>query len=75
MNLDVHQVRFNHSHYFAKSNTLMLNFTAIVDGHVQPNWEIDAYHWFSREEARKNIRPHSLAESFLLGYLDGTYHF
>lgn len=75
MNLDVHQVRFNHSHYFAKSNTLMLNFTAIVDGHVYPNWEIDSYHWFSREEARKNIRPNSLAEAFLVGYLDGTYHF
>ncbi|MDD6460849.1 MAG: NUDIX domain-containing protein [Absicoccus sp.] len=75
MNLDVHQVRFNHSHYFAKSNTLMLNFTAIVDGHVHPNWEIDSYHWFSREEARKNIRPNSLAEAFLVGYLDGTYHF
>ena len=75
MNLDVHQVRFNHSHYFAKSNTLMLNFTAIVDGHVHPNWEIDSYHWFSREEARKNIRPNSLAEAFLVGYLDGAYHF
>lgn len=75
MNLDVHQVRFNHSHYFAKSNTLMLNFTTIVDGHVHPNWEIDSYHWFSREEARKNIRPNSLAEAFLVGYLDGTYHF
>ena len=31
MNLHVVNVRFNHSHYFAKSNTLMLNYTAIVD--------------------------------------------
>lgn len=75
MNLDVHAVRFNHSHYYAKSNTLMLNYTAIVDGKEDPNWEIDSYHWFSREQARANIRPNSLAQAFLLGYLDGVYHF
>ena len=76
MNLHVVNVRFNHSHYFAKSNTLMLNYTAIVDSmDVHENDDIDAYRWFSREEAAKNVARHSLAGDFLKGYLTGEYHF
>ncbi len=76
MGLDVEEVKFNHSHYFAPSNTLMLNFTAIVhDEHVHANEEIDSYKWFSIEEARKSIRPNSLAKDFLIGFLDGVYSF
>ena len=76
MNLRVVKVRFNHSHYFSKSNTLMLNYTAIVDSmDVHENDEIDAYRWFSREEAAKNVARHSLAGDFLKGYLTGEYHF
>lgn len=75
MGLDVQSVSFNHSHYFEKSNTLMLNFTAVVKGETNPNWEIDSYSWFSLEDARKSIREKSLAEAFLLGYLDGVYDF
>ena len=29
--LEAREVRFNHSHYFAPSNTLMLNFTVTVE--------------------------------------------
>ncbi len=76
MDLDVDEVTFNHSHYYAKSNTLMLNFTAVVKNQdAHPNHEIDSYRWFSVEDARKNIRDGSLAESFLLGYLDKTWTF
>ena len=68
MNLHVVNVRFNHSHYFAKSNTLMLNYTAIVDSmDVHENDEIDAYRWFSREEAAKNVARRSLAGDFFKG--------
>ena len=50
----------------------MLNFTVTVpDGDANPNWEIDAWRWFSLQEARENIRSGSLAEIFLNGYLDG----
>ncbi len=74
--LKVAGYHFNRSHYFKPSNTLMLNFTAVVeDMTLSPNKEIDSYAWFSPEEAREHIAKGSLAEAFLLGYLDGTYHF
>ena len=66
------KITFNRSKYFERSNTLMLNWTVeIEDASVlKPNSEVDSYHWFSFEEARKNIRPGSLAEWFLDSYLD-----
>ena len=72
MGLHVTSLKFNHSHYFAPSNTLMLNFTATVAGdEPTPNREIDSYDWFTPEEARVNIKDGSLAERFLKFYLDG----
>jgi NAD+ diphosphatase len=74
--LTVSRVQFNHSHYYARSNTLLLNFTAVVDGmNVHENSEIDSYRWFTREETRKNVSKPSLAGDFLEGYLTGKYHF
>ncbi len=76
LGLHVSEVHFNHSRYFARSNTLMLNFTAVVDNmDVHENREIDSYRWFSYEEARENISRPSLAGDFLDGYLTGSYHF
>ncbi len=76
MSLNVLEMHFNRSHYFAPSNTLMLNFTAIVeDGVPHPNSEIDAYNWFPVEEAKKKIRPNSLAQAFLNGFFEEEYHF
>lgn len=76
LGLDVTSVHFNHSHYFAGSNTLMLNFTVTVSGETpKPNREIDYWEWFSKEEAAKNIAPGSLASEFLHGYLTGEYTF
>ena len=67
-------ISFNRSHYYAPSNTLMLNFTAVAESlDVHPNEEVDAWRWFSREEARQNIRPDSLAQAFLEGYIKGAY--
>lgn len=74
--LEVRNIHFNHSHYFAPSNTLMLNFTVTVDNQdAHPNNEVDAWKWFSVEEAQKNIKPDSLAQAFLNGFLTGEYHF
>ncbi len=73
--LTVTGVRFNHSHYFAPSNTLMLNFAVKVEGEVHTNEEVDTWAWFTLEEARQNIRKNSLAKAFLLGWLDGVYDF
>ncbi len=72
LGLSVETLRFNHSHYFAPSNTLMLNFTVTVaEEDPHPNWEVDSWRWFTVEEARRNIKPGSLAAAFLNGYFDG----
>ena len=68
----VSRIKFNRTSFFEPSNTLMCNFTAFVkdDSELLTNAEIDSYQWFSPDEARKNIRPDSLAEKFLNAYLD-----
>lgn len=70
--LNVTGITFNRTHFFEPSNTLMCNFTAYVDNaeELNPNSEVDAYHWFTPEEARANIRANSLAQEFLNAYLD-----
>lgn len=65
------ELRYNRSEYLPRTNTLMLNFTVLVDGEdVRPNEEIDAWRWFSRDEARAAILPGSLAARFLNEYFD-----
>ena len=72
LGMTVSSIHFNRSHYYSRSNTLMLNFTVTVkESEAHPNREVDAWRWFTIEEARQNIRPNSLAEIFLNGYLDG----
>lgn len=74
--LNVQEYRFNVSNYYAPSNTLMLNFTAIVDEcGARTSEEVDSWKWFSPEEARANIKNGTQAQAFLNGYLDGEYHF
>ena len=73
LGMEAARLRFNRSRYFAPSNTLMLNFAVVAaPGQPAPNWEVDEWQWFTREEARRNIRQASLAEQFLTGYLDRT---
>ena len=74
--MEVISVHFNHSHYFAPTNTLMLNFTVTVaEPEVHANFEVDDWRWFSVEEARRSIKPNSLAAAFLNGYFSGEYPF
>ena len=70
--MTVSRIKFNRTSFFEPSNTLMCNFTAFVkdDSELSPNKEIDSYQWFSPDDARRNIRPNSLAERFLNAYLD-----
>lgn len=70
--MTVSHMKFNRTQFFEKSDTLMCNFTAFVkdSSELDPNYEIDSYSWFTRDEARANIRPNSLAEYFLVSYLD-----
>ncbi len=71
--LNVVSLSYNRSAYFEKTNTLMLNFTCIVDsedlGGVTS--EVDKAAWFDFERARRDIKPGSLARKFLESFLDG----
>ena len=76
LGVEAADIRFNRTHYFGPSNTLMINFRILLDSEeIHPNEEIDSWQWFSLEEARERVRPNSLARDFLEGMLDGTYHF
>lgn len=76
LGLTVTKAWFNRSHFFKPSETLMLNFSCVVSNEeVHENFEIDKYTWFSIEDAKKNIRPNSLAQQFLLGYFNKQYDF
>jgi NAD+ diphosphatase len=70
--MTVSRIKFNRTSFFEPSNTLMCNFTAFVKDacEMSPNGEIDSYQWFTPDEARRNIRPDSLAQRFLNAYLD-----
>ena len=66
-------LRFSHSRYYAGSNTLMLNFVAVLrDDRIAPNHEIDSFAWFTPEAALEAIRPNSLAKAFLAYHLGKT---
>ncbi|MDO5109215.1 MAG: NUDIX domain-containing protein [Erysipelotrichaceae bacterium] len=76
LGLEVQFLSFNRSHFYAPSNTLMFNFTAVVsDADAVPNEEIDSWSWMGIDEARSRIRRNSLAQAFLNGYLSGTWNF
>lgn len=70
--LTVKSLRFNRSSYLEKSNSLMLNYSAFIDNpdELKTNNEIDSYHWFSYQDALKNIKPGSLAEKFLQEFVN-----
>ena len=70
--MTVSRIRFNRTEFFEKSDSLMCNFTAFVKdaSELNTNFEVDRYAWFTPDEAKANIRPNSLAEKFLVSYLD-----
>ena len=75
LGLTVTDLHFEKSEYFAPSNTLMLNFSCVVDSdslaHVSEE-EIDSCRWFSFEEAEENIAKGSLASRFLHRFVSKT---
>ncbi len=73
--LDVISMKFNKSAYFEKSNTLMLNFSCIVNSESLSGLntgEVDTAKWFTPDRAREEIKPGSLARCFLINYLDSN---
>lgn len=72
LSLNVIEAQFLRSRYFEKTNTLMLNFVSIVedDDFTLKIDEVDEATWFTFDEATKAIRSNSLAEFFLLSFLN-----
>ncbi len=75
--LNVIDCGFNRSEYYEKSNTLMLNWYAVVDDMDLSDMdqdEVDHAKWFTFDEARKAVerpgQPLSLAGRFLHAFLD-----
>lgn len=58
--------RFLGSHYYAPSETLMLNFLALLEeDEVSPGPEVDSWEWVSVNEAIKLVKSGGLAETLL----------
>lgn len=71
LGIEVSEIKYNSSQYYENSNTLILNYTCIAlnEELLETNDEVDFAAWFSIEEARKNIKRNSLAQSFLENYI------
>lgn len=71
--LNVSNIQFRKSEYFAPTNTLMLNFSCVAESEDLSRVseeEIDSCRWFSLEEAERSIMEGSLAGKFLAGFLE-----
>lgn len=70
--LEVTDICFNASRFYEKNNVLMLNVACRVkDASIlNCNHEIEKAAWFTPDEARAAVYPNSLAEEFLLTWLD-----
>ena len=70
--LTVHDITFNESQFFEPSNTLMLNFSCVADSEDLSGVtdEVDHAEWYERSETPQAIAQHSLAQQFLLAFLN-----
>ncbi len=65
------EYHFQKTEYFAKSNTLMINYYVVLENEeITPNYEIDSYSWFPIEEGKEAIKDASLASKFYQYYLE-----
>ncbi len=73
LGVSVKEFWFNRSGYFEKSQTLILNFTAVLESEeLNTNYEVDSFGWFSPDEAVLNIKPNSLASQFVKSFIDNN---
>lgn len=72
LGMEVMELHYNKSMYYEKSNTLMLNFSCVISNESLENMttEVDEAMWFTFEEAKDNVKRDSLAQYFLLDYLE-----
>ena len=63
--------RFLGSHYYAPSETLMLNFLALLEeDEASPGPEVDSWEWVRVEDAARLVKPGGLAETLLRDWDD-----
>lgn len=74
MGMTVLACQFMKSEYFAPSNTLIFNYLSVVESEdlSKMTEEVDRAGWYSFEEAKRVIKPDSLAERFFLYFLEKT---
>lgn len=75
VDLDITGFYYNDDAYFKKTNTLLHNYIVIassMDYHLTN--EVDEAMWFPLDQAKEMIKPHSLAEHFLLEGLKKIPH-
>ena len=69
LGMTVRDISFLGSHYYQPSETLMLNYCAVVvESEAVPGWEVDSWEWVPVEDALSLAEPGDLAEVFLLDY-------
>ena len=69
LGMTVHNLTFLASHYYAPSETLMLNYAATVEESIAtPNWEVDSWEWVPVDQALSSVETGDLAEVLLLDY-------
>ncbi len=72
--LVVTDVTFNASQFFARSNTLMVNFwcRATAESVSVREGEVDAARWIPRDAIVDSMLPESLAQWFVMHYLESV---
>ncbi len=72
LGLQVTEWKFNASEYYEPSNTLMVNFACQVSSSdlSRCNEEVDYVRWYTVKEAKSEILQNSLAQRFLLQWLN-----
>ena len=66
--------RFLGSHYYAPSETLMLNFLAVLsEESPSPGPEVDGWEWVKVQDAARLVKPGGLAEVLLADWDGGCY--
>ena len=71
LGMTARELRFNRSHYYAPSETLMLHYTVTVrEDEASPNGEVDSWRWVPIEEAGRLVRPGGLAEELLRDFYE-----
>ena len=72
LGLEVEDLHFNKSAFLERNNVLMLNYSCVAKSEDLSGMtkEVDKAEWYTFEEAKKNILHPSLAEDFLLTFLE-----